>query len=226
MIQWLIWSDLAFWDPSQGEVPPTTDWAAELVASCLGLLLLRSTSECGEASRALFSPKKCRCRALPQLLIWNGSNLGDWASPKSAETVWVGAVENPANRVVPLQVVLLPGTIKSRLCRNRVELEIAGVVDPTRLSDVHLLIGVLRGTSICSKEGADGNFGTGLDAVFGFVAGLVAFWGFRAGLAGASVGVVVALRVTRLRKHEMSLCIVRTSSSLSFMSCVSPRRSQ
>jgi len=75
---------------------------------------------------------------------------------------------------VPLQVVLLPGTIKSTLGRNRVELEIAGVVDPTRTSEVHFLIGVVRGTSICSKEGADGNLGAGLDAVFGFAAGLVA----------------------------------------------------
>jgi len=68
-------------------------------------------------------------------------------------------------------------------------------------------------------------FGAGLDAVFGFVAGLVAVLGFLAGLGGAFLGVVVALRVTLLCKHGMSLCIVRTSSSLSFTSGVSPRRS-
>jgi len=69
-------------------------------------------------------------------------------------------------------------------------------------------------------------FGAGLDAVFGFAAGLVAVLGSLAGLGGAFLGVVVALRVTDLSKHEMSLCILRTSSSLRFASGVSPRRSR
>jgi len=113
-------------------------------------------------------------------------------------------------------VVLLPRATESPLGRNEVELEIAGVVDPTRTSEVLLLIGVVGGTRICSNEGADVIFGAGLDAVLGFLAGL----------GGAFLGVVVALRVTLLCKHEMSLCIVRTSSSLSFASGVSPRRSR
>jgi hypothetical protein len=135
-------------------------------------------------------------------------------------------VDDTADRVVPLRVVLLPRATKSPLGRNEVELEIAGVVDPTQTSEVCLLIGVVGGTRICSYEGADVIFGAGLDAVLGFVAGLVAVLGFLAGLGGAFLGVVVALRVTLLCKHEMSLCIVRTSSSLSFASGVSPRRSR
>ena len=122
-------------------------------------------------------------------------------------------------------MVLLPRATKSPLGWNEVQLEIACVVDPTRISEVCLLIGVVGGTRICSNEGADVIFGAGLDAVFGFAAGLVAVLGFLAGLGGAFLGVVVALRVTLLCKHEMSLCIEPTSSSLSFASSVSPRRS-
>ena len=66
----------------------------------------------------------------------------------------------------------------------------------------------------------------GLDAVFGYAAGLVAVLGCLARLGGAFLGVVVALRVTLLCQHEMSLCIVQTSSSLSFTSGASPRRSR
>jgi len=134
-------------------------------------------------------------------------------------------VDDTANRVVPLRVVLLHRATESPLGRNEVELEIAGVVDPTQTSEVCLLIGVVGGTRICSNEGADVIFGAGLDAVFGFAAGLVAVLGFPVGLGGAFLGVVVALWVTLLCKHEMSLCIVRTSSSLSFASGVSPSRS-
>jgi hypothetical protein len=72
------------------------------------------------------------------------------------------------------------------------------------------LIGVVGGTRICSEEGADVIFGAGLDAVFAFAAGLVAVLGFLAGLGAAFLGVVVALLVTLLCKHEMSLRIVRT----------------
>jgi hypothetical protein len=135
-------------------------------------------------------------------------------------------VDDTADRVVPLKVVHLPRATKFPLGPTEVELEIEGVVDPTRTSEVRLLIGVVGGTRICSNEGADVICGAGLDAVIGFAVGLVAVLGFLAGLGGAFLGVVVALRVTLLCKHEMSLCIVQTSSSLSFASGVSPRRSR
>jgi hypothetical protein len=107
-----------------------------------------------------------------------------------------------------------------------VEIEIAGVVDPIQTFDVHL-IGVVDVTRIWSNEAADEIFifGAGLDAVFGFVAGLAVFRSL-AGLGGGFFGVVVALRVTLLCKHEISLCIVRTSSSFIFASGVSPKRSR
>jgi len=135
-------------------------------------------------------------------------------------------MNNTADYLVPLQVVHLPRATESPLGHNDVELEIVRVVDPTQTSEVRLLIGVVGGTRICSNEGADVIVGVGLDAVFGFSAGLVAVLGFPVGLGVAFLGVVVALRVTLLCKHEMNLCIVRTSSSLSFASGVSPRRSR
>ena len=97
-------------------------------------------------------------------------------------------MDDTADRVVPLRVVLLPHTTKSPLHRNEVDLEIAGVVDAARTSEVRLLIGVVEGTKICSNEGADVIFG----------AGLVEDLGFLAGHGGAFLGVVVALRVTLL----------------------------
>ena len=126
-----------------------------------------------------------------------------------------------------LRLVLLPHITESPLGHNEVELAIVGVVDPTRTSEVHL-IGVVGVTSQWSDEGAEVIlvFGAGLDAVFGFAAGLVAVFDFPAGLGGAFLGVVVAVWVTPLCKHEMSLCMVRTSSSFIFMSGVSPRRSR
>jgi len=135
-------------------------------------------------------------------------------------------VDDTADRILPRQVVLLPRVTDSPLARDVVELEIAGVVDSTRTSQVSLLIGVVGGTRIWSNEGAYVIFGVGLDAVLGFAAGLLAVLGFLAGLGGAFLGVVVALRVTLLCKHEMSLCMVWTSSSLSFASGVSPSRSR
>jgi len=135
-------------------------------------------------------------------------------------------VDDTTDRVVPPRVVFLPSATESPLVRNEVEREIEGVVDPTTTSEVRLLIGVVGGTRICSNEGADVIFGAELDAVFGFVAGLVAVLGFLAGLRRASLGVVVALHVTLVCKHGMSLRIVRTSSSFSFASGVSPRRSR
>jgi len=91
---------------------------------------------------------------------------------------------------------------------------------------VRLLIGVVRPTRICSNEVADVIFGAGLDAVFGFAERLLAFFDFLVGNSGASLGVMVALRVTLLCKHAMSLCILRASSSLSLASGPCPRRSR
>ena len=124
-------------------------------------------------------------------------------------------------------MVLLPHADKSPLGRNEVELEIAGPVDPTPTSEV-CLIGVEGVPRIWSNESADEILvsSAGLDAVIGFVAGLVAVIDFLAGLGGAFFGVVVALRVTRLCKHEVSLCIVWTSSSFNFASSVGHRSSQ
>jgi hypothetical protein len=83
-------------------------------------------------------------------------------------------------------------------------------------------------TRICCNEAADEIFvfGPGLDAVFGFTVELVEVFDFLAELGGAFFGVVVALWVTLLCIHEMSLCIVWTSSSFLFASGVSPMRSQ
>ena len=105
-------------------------------------------------------------------------------------------VDDTADRVVLLHVILLLRATKSPLGCNEVELEIAGVVDPTRTSDVHLLIGVVGGTRICSNEGASVICGVGLDGVCGFATGLVVVLHFLAELGGASLGVVVAVRVT------------------------------
>ena len=227
MITRLIWSSLAFWYWFPGEVPLTTEWAGELVAPRVGLLLLRSISESGEGSRASFRPKLGHCSALPELWIWEGSNLGDWASPESAETRGDCIADNTADRVVHLQVVLLPHSAQFPLGCNEVEFEITGVVDPTQTSEVHL-IGVLRVTSIWSSDGADGIFVMGTEHVeaFGSAAGLVVVFDFLAGLGGASLGMVVALRVSLLCMHKMSHCVVWTSTSFIFASGVSPRKSR
>lgn len=66
---------------------------------------------------------------------------------------------------------------------------------------MHLLIGVVRGTTICSNEGGDVIFGAGHDGVFGFATGLIAVFNFLVWLSGAILGVVVALQVTLLYKH-------------------------
>jgi len=217
---------MAFCYRFPGQVPPTTDSAGELVALRLGLLLLRTTSESGEGSCASFHQKKGNWTALPELLIRNGSNLGDWASPETAETVGDGIVDGNADCTVPLLVVLLPCATKTPLCHNEVQHPIAGVVDPTSTSEVGLLISVVGGTRICSNERADVIIGVGLDAVCGFAVGLVAVFGFLVGLGRPFLAVVVALWVTLVWKHGMTLCIVWTSSSLSFALGVSPRRSR
>jgi len=67
-------------------------------------------------------------------------------------------------------------------------------------------------------------FGMGLDAVFGFAVGLVVVCNFLAQHGGAILGVVVALRVPLLCKHEMSLWIAWTSPQFIIVSGVSPRR--
>ena len=119
-------------------------------------------------------------------------------------------MNNCVNRVVPVRMVLLPCPKKSPLGSNEVELEIVGIVDPTRTSEVGLLIGVVGGIRIHSNKGADVIFGMGYDAVFVFAADLVAVFDFLAGFGGTFLGVVVALWVTLLCKHEMGHCIVRT----------------
>ena len=119
-------------------------------------------------------------------------------------------MDDTTDRLVPLRVVLLPRATESPLGRNEVEREIADVVKVTRTCEVRLLIGVVGGTRICSNEGASVIFSTGHDALFGFAAGLIAVLGFQAGLGGAFLGVVVAIRVTLLCKHEMSRCFVWT----------------
>jgi hypothetical protein len=133
-------------------------------------------------------------------------------------------VDDTTDHLTPLPVVPQSRATESPLGRNEVELEIAGVVDSIQTFDVHL-IGVVDVTRIWSNEAADEIFvfGAGLDAVFGFVAGLAVFRSL-AGLGGGFFGVVVALGVTLLCKHEISLCIVRTSSSCIFASGVSPKR--
>ena len=52
-------------------------------------------------------------------------------------------MDDSADPVGPLRVVLLPRATESPPGRNEVELGIAGIVDPTRTSEVRLLIGVV-----------------------------------------------------------------------------------
>jgi hypothetical protein len=86
-----------------------------------------------------------------------------------------------------------------------VELDIMDVVDPTGTSEVGLLIGVVGGTRLRSNAGADVIMGAGLDVVCGYAVGLVVAFDSLGGLGGAFLGVVVALWVTLLCKHEKSL---------------------
>jgi hypothetical protein len=135
-------------------------------------------------------------------------------------------VDDTADHVVPLQVVLILRATESPLGHNEVELDIAGVVNPTKTSEVHSLIGVVGGTRICSNDGADVIFGAGLGGVFGFAVGFVVVFDSLAGHGGTFLGVVVALWVTFHCNHEMSLRIVRVSSSLRIASVVSPNTSR
>jgi len=53
-----IQSSLAFWYQFPGEEPPTPEWAGELVAPYLGLLVLRSTSESGKEIEHMIQSQK------------------------------------------------------------------------------------------------------------------------------------------------------------------------
>jgi hypothetical protein len=66
-------------------VLPTTDCTGKVIAAHLRLLLLTSTNQSSQGSQVSFRSKKCRWRALPVLLIWNGSNVDDWVS---SQTQW------------------------------------------------------------------------------------------------------------------------------------------
>jgi len=161
---------------------------------------------------------------------------GDWVSPKTnktnktnkttktAETVGDCITENTISLVLPREVVLLPHTTVSFLGLSQVELQMAAVVDPAHTHKLHLLIGLVGGTRIWPNEGADVIFGMGCDAVFGFAAGLITVIDFLAGLGGDFLGVMVAIWVTLLCQHEMSLCIVQISFSFIFASDVHSRR--
>jgi hypothetical protein len=85
-------------------------------------------------------------------------------------------------------VVLVPCATQSLLGRNDGELDIAGVVNLGRTSEVRSLTGIVGGTRICSNGRADVIFGIGLDAVFGFAVGLIAVFDFLAGLGGGPSG--------------------------------------
>jgi hypothetical protein len=147
-------------------------------------------------------------------------------SPKTAETVGDGLMDNTADHVVLLQVVLLPRATESPLGPPEVEVEMVCLVDPTQTSEVRLIIGVVEATCICSNEGAIVIFDVGHDAVCCCAVWLIAAFAFLAGRGGAFFGVGVALWVTLLCKHERRHVSIWTSLSLSFVSSVSPRRSR
>jgi len=227
MIQWSIPSSLLslYWYP--GEVPLTTEWAWELVESHSGLLLLRLTGESGKGSHPSFRPKTGGWTALPEKFIRKGSNLGDRASDDTPKAIQDGIMDDTNHCVVPPQVALVPHSNESHCGCIAVELEIAGVVDPTWTFTGRLIsrVGVDR---IWPNDAADEIFvfGAGLCAVFEFSADLVAVYNLQAWLRGACVRVVVALRVTLLCKHEMTRCIIWKSSSFLLASGLSPMRSR
>ena len=61
-------------------------------------------------------------------------------------------MDDTADCVVPLRGVLVPCTTVSPLRCNKDALDILGVVDPTRTSDVHSFVGVVGGTRMFSTE--------------------------------------------------------------------------
>lgn len=128
---------------------------------------------------------------------------------------------------MPLEVVVLPHATQTPIGRNEVELQIASVGDPIQTSEVGS-IGVVGVNRICSNEGAGVIFILDVQcvAVLSFALGLVAVFDFLVGHDGGFLGVIVALQVTLLFKHEMSFCTVWTSSSLVFTSGVSPMTSR
>jgi len=153
-IHWIkgsIRSSLAFCFRIPGEVPPTPDWTGELVAPLLGLLLLILMGESDKGSHASFRPKMGHYSAQPELLFWNVSNLGIWASPKTPKTtgtVTDGISDNPTTDWVTVQVALLPCTTKSQLLLNMVDHELAGIADLQPTSDMWLFLEVIARTII------------------------------------------------------------------------------
>ena len=145
---------------------------------------------------------------------------------RMADTLGNSIGNDTTNYIVPLRVRVIPSATIYPLGCNEVQLVIARVVDPKWTSDMHFLIGVVGGPRIWSYYGADVIIGMGLDAVFAFAATLVAVFDCLVGLGGAVLGEVVALGVTLLCQHDMSCCIVQTSSSFSFPSGVDPMWSQ
>ena len=69
-------------------------------------------------------------------------------------------------------------------------------------------------------------FGVALNAVLVFVVGLTTVSDFLAELGHHFLGVVVAIQVTHVCRHGISLCVVWTSSLFSFPPGLSPRPSE
>jgi hypothetical protein len=112
-------------------------------------------------------------------------------------------------------IVLLPHSTVSPFGSNEVEFQVVSVVVPIRTSEVHLMIQTVGGTRINSNWEAEVIFAVGLNSVFGITVGLIAVSDCLARHGRALVCVVVALPVTILCRHEMSLWIVWTSSIFS-----------
>lgn len=114
--------------------------------------------------------------------------------------------DDTTDHVVPLEVLLVCHVTNSPIDRKEVVLDIADVEHPILTSAVHL-IGVVGVTRLWSNTEADDIFivSVGLHAVFAFVEVLICGFDFLVGFGGAFFGVVVALQVTILCKHEMCL---------------------
>jgi len=95
-------------------------------------------------------------------------------------------MDNPADRVVHLRVVLLPHPPESLLGHDEVEPEIGAEVDSTRISELGSLIRVVGRTRICGNEEADVIFGAGHDAKLALERGSLQLFTFRRFLVGHS----------------------------------------